>query len=152
MTPAIKVLDKAKIAYRIHEYEHDASASSYGLEAAEKLNLDPEFVYKTLVVSDGRSLWVAIISVDHQLDLKKMAKVLLVKKIAMADPKLVTAKTGYIMGGVSPLGQKTGLKTVISKTAESKEQIYISGGRRGLDIEINPQDLAKLLNASFEDI
>lgn len=152
MTPATKALDKARIAYQIHEYDHDPKAASYGLEAAEKIGVPAKQVFKTLVVSDSKALYVGIVPVTGSLDLKQLAKALGVKKLAMADPKQVQSKTGYVLGGVSPIGQKARLKSVIDQSAKGLEQIYISGGRRGLDISITPADLAKAIAAEFAPI
>ena len=152
MTPACKILKSNKIEYSIHEYEHDTNAKSFGLEAAEKLGLDVHVVFKTLMVTDDKTYFVAILPVNHQLNLKKVATALGCKKLHMADPKDAERLTGYLVGGISPVGQKRRLKTVIDVTAESLNKVYVSGGKRGLDIGLNPQDLAKVLGASFADI
>ena len=145
MTPAINELKKKKIAFTLHSYEHDPKHPSYGLEAAEKLAIDPDRVYKTLVIQldDGR-LAVAVLPVATQLNLKKAAAACGCKKAAMADKAVVEKTTGYVLGGVSPLGQKKRLTTVIDASAADHSTILISGGRRGLDIEISPADLAGL--------
>ncbi len=152
MTPACKILKSNKIEYSIHEYEHDTNAKSFGLEAAEKLGLDVHEVFKTLMVTDDKTYFVAILPVNHQLNLKRVATALGCKKLHMADPKDAERLTGYLVGGISPVGQKKRLKTVIDVTAESLNKVYVSGGKRGLDIGLNPQDLAKVLGASFADI
>lgn len=153
MTPAIKLAQKHKINYRVHEYEHDANCDSYGKEAVEKLALDENRVFKTLVVSLGdNQLAVAVIPVPNMLSMKRVAKALGAKKAVMADKDEVMRSTGYVLGGVSPLGQKKRLKTVIDASAKKFSSIYVSAGRRGLDLEINPVDLSKLLNASFAEI
>lgn len=150
MTPAINLAKKNKIKYSVHEYEHDTSVESYGLEASEKLGIQEERVFKTLVVMlQDKSLAVAVIPVSCMLNMKQMAKALDVKKCAMADKFDVERTTGYILGGVSPLGQKKLLKTIIDISAHKFETIFISGGRRGLDIELNANDLAKLTRATF---
>ncbi|MUJ24226.1 Cys-tRNA(Pro) deacylase [Aliivibrio fischeri] len=153
MTPATKLLKKVKIEHQVLEYHHDPKAQAYGLEAAEKLGLDQKEVFKTLVVQvDEKELVVGIIPVAEQLSMKLIAKAVKGKKAKMADPAVVQKTTGYVLGGVSPLGQKKRLKTVIDITAESLETIYVSGGKRGLDIGLAPKDLQQVLNAQFLDI
>ena len=152
MTPAINTAKKAKISYTVHEYEHDAISESYGLEAAEKLGIAPEKVFKTLIVTDGKDLFVGIVPVSTQLNLKRMAKVVGVKKLSMADAKKVENTTGYVLGGVSPIGQKKPLQTVIDSSAQDFETINVSAGKRGLEIELSPTDLQNLTNAKFSGI
>lgn len=153
MTPAINLAKSLGLDYQVHEYSHDSSAASYGEEAADKLGVPPEQVFKTLVVSDeAAKLAVAIVPVCSQLNLKKVAKALGCKKVQMADPKVVERSTGYVLGGVSPLGQKKRLPTVIDASAEQSATIYISGGKRGLEIELPAAQLAKTLQARFADI
>ncbi|WP_319470516.1 Cys-tRNA(Pro) deacylase [uncultured Pseudodesulfovibrio sp.] len=153
MTPAIKTAKQAKITFQVHEYEHDPKAESYGLEAAEKLNADPACVFKTLVVNTGgKDLAVAILPVALHLDLKKMAKAVGTKKVAMGEVKTVERVTGYVVGGVSPLGQKKKLPTIIDASAQDFETMFVSAGRRGLDIELSPQDLCDLTRGSFAAI
>ncbi len=153
MTPAINLAKKNKIKYIVHEYNHDTSVESYGLEASQKLGIQEERVFKTLVVElQDKTLAVAVIPVSNMLNMKQMAKALKAKKCAMADKFDVERSTGYILGGVSPLGQKKLLKTVIDISAQDYETIFISGGRRGLDLEMSPLDLQKLIRASFEDL
>ncbi|SEB14897.1 Cys-tRNA(Pro) deacylase [Marinobacterium iners] len=153
MTPAVDQARKAGIAHRIHEYSHDPANESYGLEAAEKLGLDPAQVFKTLVVSlDGKALAVGIVPVVGKLNLKQIAKAAGAKKAAMADPVEVERVTGYVLGGVSPLGQKKRLKTFIDDSAAVLDTIHVSAGRRGLEIELSPQDLARLTSGVFAPI
>lgn len=152
MTPATKLLKANKVDFSIHEYEHDANVKSFGLEAAEKLNLRVEEVFKTLLVTDEKNYFVAILPVHHQLNLKKVAQAVGAKKLKMSDPKDAERLTGYLVGGISPVGQKKRLKTVIDQSAEQLEKLYVSGGKRGLDIGLKPQDLAKVLSATFADV
>ncbi|WGV12771.1 Cys-tRNA(Pro) deacylase [Psychrobacter maritimus] len=159
MTPAIKLAKQRNLDYKLHEYTHDSNAASFGLEAAEKLAIAAERVFKTLVVTtDTGVLAVAILPVDKTLNFKKMAKALSAnkmlpcKKVQMADPKQVERTTGYVLGGVSPLGQKKRLSTVIDASAQEQSTIYVSGGRRGLEIELPPEQLANTLAARFADI
>ncbi|MFG6667085.1 Cys-tRNA(Pro) deacylase [Halomonas sp. HNIBRBA4712] len=150
MTPAINTAKKAGITFRIHEYVHESGAPSYGLEAAEKLAVAPERVFKTLVVAlEGKALAVAIVPVTHQLGLKQVAKAAGAKKAAMASADVVERTTGYVLGGVSPLGQKKRLPLFIDESAEAQPTIYVSAGRRGLEIELAPGDLAALTQGRF---
>ena len=150
MTPAIHSAKQAGFAFQLHEYDHDPAAHSYGLEAAEKLGIAAEQVFKTLVVKlDGKQLAVGIVPVTGQLSLKQIAKAAGLKKATMAEPSEVERATGYVLGGVSPLGQKKSLVTFIDHSAETFATIYVSAGRRGLEIELAPGDLAKLSRATF---
>ncbi|MCB8888766.1 Cys-tRNA(Pro) deacylase [Vreelandella malpeensis] len=150
MTPAINTAKKAGITFKIHEYVHESGAPSYGLEAAEKLAVAPERVFKTLVVAlEGKALTVAIVPVTHQLGLKQVAKAAGAKKAAMASADVVERTTGYVLGGVSPLGQKKRLPLFIDESAEAQPTIYVSAGRRGLEIELAPGDLAALTQGRF---
>ncbi|MBF7685804.1 Cys-tRNA(Pro) deacylase [Acinetobacter sp. B10A] len=153
MTPACKLLKQKNIAYTLHEYIHDSnSTNSYGLEAVEKLALPAQEVFKTLLISDSKNYYVAILPVSHQLNLKKVASILGCKKLTLADAKVAQRLTGFVVGGISPIGQKRRLKTVIDCTAQHYTKIYVSGGRRGLDIGLNPMDLSLLLDAEFADL
>jgi len=153
MTPAIQLARKQNIEHIIHEYQHDANHSSYGLEAAEKLNVDVDRVFKTLVVRmENGKLAVGVLPVSRQLSMKLFAKAIGAKKVDMADAADVQRSTGYVLGGVSPLGQKKRLPTIIDVSAESFDTVYISAGRRGLDIELKPSDLIRLTSAKSGNI
>ncbi|MDN6298082.1 MAG: Cys-tRNA(Pro) deacylase [Halomonas sp.] len=153
MTPAIDAAKKAHVAFATHTYTHDESAASYGLEAAEKLGVTPECIFKTLVVLlDGKRLAVGIVPVESQLGLKQLARVAGAKKAAMAPPAEVERATGYVLGGVSPLGQKKRLPTFIDTSAEALDEVYVSAGKRGLEITLAPADLAALTAATFVPI
>jgi len=153
MTPGINAARKAKIAHKVHEYVHDPASESYGLEAAEKLSVPEARVFKTLVVSlDSRELAVGVIPVSSMLSMKRMAKAAGAKKAAMADRADVERSTGYVLGGVSPLGQKKRLKTIIDSSASQHPTIYVSAGRRGLEIELSPADLVRLVNGVLAEI
>ena len=153
MTPAINLVKKRKISHKIHEYTHDSNAESYGAEAAEKMGVSESQVFKTLVAKlDGKTLAVGIVPVSSTLSLKQLAKAAGGKKAAMADPAEVERSSGYVLGGVSPLGQKKLLKTIIDKSAQEFETIFVSAGKRGLEIELAPQDLAGLLRGEFASI
>ena len=150
MTPAIDALKKAKVPYTLHEYAHDPSCSSYGMEAAEKLGIPAGRIFKTLVVSlDGRELAVGVLPVNSLLSMKLFAKAAGAKKAEMAAKPDVERSTGYVLGGVSPLGQKKRLRTFIDRSAEDYGTILVSGGRRGLDIELSPEDLRMLTKGAF---
>ena len=153
MTPGITAAKKAKIPHRVHEYSHDESSESYGPEAAEKMGVPEERVFKTLVVSlDNKELVVGIIPVSSMLSMKLIAKVSGAKRAAMAEKSNVERSTGYVLGGVSPLGQKKRLKTIIDSSAKNYSTIYVSAGRRGLEIELSPDDLAKLTSGALAAI
>ncbi|AOZ12061.1 Cys-tRNA(Pro) deacylase [Pseudomonas lundensis] len=153
MTPALDLLKKVRAEHRIHSYEHDPKAASYGHEAAEKLGLAPAQVFKTLLASSEKGeLLVAVVPVVGSLDLKALAHAAGVKKAEMADPAAAQRSTGYLLGGISPLGQKKRLRTFIDSSAEGFETIYVSAGRRGLEVELAPSVLAEQTRATFADI
>ena len=146
-TPATAALAAAGVPFTLHPYSHDPSAPSYGLEAAQVLGIDPARVFKTLMVEiDGR-LAVGVVPVSGSLDLKAIAAALGSKKAAMANPAAAEWRTGYVLGGISPLGQRLPSPTVIDDTALGLDTILVSGGRRGLDIELAPGDLVLLTKA-----
>jgi len=154
MTPAINLAKKNKVKHSVHEYQHDASAigsgESYGQEAAEKMGVNADQVFKTLVVSlENKELVVAVIPVSSMLSMKQVAKSAKAKKAVMADKQAVERSTGYVLGGVSPLGQKKRLRSFIDSSAQQYETIFVSAGKRGLEIELSPADLSQLLSAHF---
>jgi Cys-tRNA(Pro)/Cys-tRNA(Cys) deacylase len=151
-TPATVALTRAGIRFTALAYEHDPRAAAYGLEAAEKLGIEPERVFKTLLASVDGSLAVGIVPVADQLDLKALAAALGGKRAEMADPSLAERKTGYVVGGISPIGQKVPLPTVLDETAILHETILVSGGRRGLDLELAPDDLLAVTNGRYAPI
>ena len=153
MTPAIQAAKRNKIDYRVHSYEHDPAVDAYGAEAAEKMGVPAERVFKTLVVSlAGDTLAVGVVPVSTQLNLKRIASALGAKKAAMADKADVERSSGYVLGGVSPLGQKKRLATVIDASASRHATIFVSAGRRGLEIELKPEDLRMLVGGVFAEI
>lgn len=153
MTPAINSLKKAGMSYTLHSYDHDPTSRAYGQEAAEKLKVSFDRLFKTLVVSgeDG-TFMTALVPVSKQLDLKKWVKSLGSKKAKMAEKQDVERLTGYVLGGVSPLGQKKKLAVIMDISAQNFDTIFVSAGRRGLQIEISPKDLTRLTQAVFLDI
>ena len=151
-TPATTALTAAGVPYTVRGYEHDPSTTAYGMEAAEALGVDPARVFKTLLVDTGSGLAVAIVPVDRQLDLKALASALGVKRVQMADPAAVERVTGYVVGGISPVGQKRRLATVLDESADACDTVFVSGGRRGLDIELSPADLRRATGAATAPI
>jgi Cys-tRNA(Pro)/Cys-tRNA(Cys) deacylase len=141
-TPAVATAERAGISFELHAYEHDPGAESYGLEAAEKLGLDPARVFKTLVASVDGSLVVACVPVRAELDLKALGK-----RAEMADRTQAERATGYVSGGISPLGQRKRLPTHLDASALDHATIFVSAGRRGLEIELDPNDLVRLTDA-----
>ncbi len=151
-TPALSVLASAGVAYAEHTYAHDPAAPAYGPEAAEALGVPPARVFKTLVVRVERGLAVGVVPVDRQLDLKAMAAALRAKSAAMADPAEAERSSGYVVGGISPLGQRKPLPTVLDASMSGWETVYVSAGKRGHDVELAPADLAALTGATFAPI
>ncbi len=152
MTPAIRLAKKQGIVFHTHPYDHDPANTNFGVEAAEALGVTTERVFKTLLFAlngDPKQLAVAVVPVSGLLDLKAAAKAAKGKKADMADPKLAEKVTGYIVGGISPLGQKKRLPTFVDESAKNFETIFVSAGRRGLDMELSGQDLVALTQGQF---
>ncbi len=146
-TPALVLLQREGVEHRVHRYDHDPRAASYGLEAAEALGVDADRVFKTLLADVEGELCVGIVPVTTQLDLKAMAAALGAKRAVMADPQRAERATGYVVGGISPLGQRRAHRTVVDETVELWETVHVSAGRRGLEVEISPADLVRLTRA-----
>uniref|UniRef100_A0A942Y9E7 Cys-tRNA(Pro)/Cys-tRNA(Cys) deacylase n=1 Tax=Neobacillus citreus TaxID=2833578 RepID=A0A942Y9E7_9BACI len=146
-TPATVALVAAGVPFTPHVYEHHETATNFGEEAATALGLREEQVFKTLVVSVDGTLAVAIVPVANRLDLKAIAAAVGGKKASLADPALAERRTGYVVGGISPVGQKTPLRTVLDESALTYDTVFVSGGRRGFDIEVAPADLVRVTNA-----
>ncbi|MFC9245431.1 Cys-tRNA(Pro) deacylase [Streptomyces sp. NPDC057136] len=151
-TPATVALTAAGTAYTVHAYEHDPSSQSYGEEAAQALGVSPDRVFKTLVADVDGELTVAVVPVAGSLDLKALASAVGGKRATMADPTAAERTTGYVRGGISPLGQRKRLRTVLDASARSHPTICVSAGRRGLEVELTATDLATLTNAVFAPI
>ncbi|GAA2429041.1 Cys-tRNA(Pro) deacylase [Streptomyces glaucus] len=151
-TPATVALAAAGITYTIHSYDHDPSHPSYGEEAAEAMGVSPDRVFKTLVADVDGALTVAVVPVAGQLDLKALASAAGGKRATMADPALAERTTGYVRGGISPLGQRKRLPTILDASAARHDTICVSAGRRGLEVELSPGDLARLTDAVLAPI
>jgi Cys-tRNA(Pro)/Cys-tRNA(Cys) deacylase len=151
-TPATALLTKQAIAHTLHSYDHDSRHESYGTEAAEALGLDAARVFKTLVADVDGALAVGVVPVTGQLDLKALATAVGGKKARMADPAAAQRTTGYVLGGISPLGQRSRLPIVVDASAQRFPTVYCSAGRRGLEVELAPADLVRLTNAVMAPI
>lgn len=151
-TPATVALEAAGVPFTAHLYEHADTATNFGEEAAALLGLDEGRVFKTLVVQADDALVVAVVPVSGRLDLKALASAVGAKKAQLADPALAQRRTGYIVGGISPVGQKTPLTTVVDETAQLYDTVFVSGGRRGFDLELAPADLARVTGAAFAPV
>lgn len=153
MTPALDLLKKARAEHHVHSYAHDPKAASYGLEAAEKLGLEPARVFKTLLAATEKNeLLVAVVPVAGSLDLKALAQAAGAKKCEMADPAAAQRSTGYLLGGISPLGQKKRLRTFIDQSAQPLTTLFVSAGRRGLEVELAAAVLAEHTQGQFAAI
>ena len=152
-TPAVEAARAAGIAFELHEYEHDPRVESYGEEAVEALSLDPSEVFKTLVAQvDSKTLAIAIVPVTARLDFKALAAALGGRRAAMVEASHAERATGYVLGGISPLGQRRRLATALDVSAEQHERIYVSAGRRGMEIALAPADLVRLTDATVAPI
>ena len=151
-TPATVALTRAGVPFGVHTYDHDPAASSYGLEAATALGLDPASVFKTLLADVDGALVVAVVPVTGQLDLKALAAAVGGKKAVMADPARAERTTGYVVGGISPIGQKKPLPTVVDASALEHQTVYVSAGRRGADLSLTPADLVMVTAATTATI
>jgi Cys-tRNA(Pro)/Cys-tRNA(Cys) deacylase len=157
-TPATVALTAAGVAFTEHAYVHDPRAAAYGLEAAAALGVEADRVFKTLLIEldadqGGRGeLAVGIVPVTARLDLKRAAAALGGRRAVMADPAVAERRTGYVVGGISPLGQRSAHRTVVDETVELWDTVFVSGGRRGLDVELSPADLVRLTGAVVADI
>ena len=151
-TPAAAALQAAGVDFTERSYHHDPAVTDFGQEAADALGVDPARVLKTLLVDDGSALAVAIVPVTGQVDLKAVAAALGVKKVAMADPRAAERSSGYVVGGISPFGQRRQLRTLVDTSALEHGTVLVSGGRRGLDLELAPADLVRVTDATTADI
>ncbi|MFC9682747.1 Cys-tRNA(Pro) deacylase [Streptomyces sp. NPDC056948] len=151
-TPATVALTTAGVDFAVHSYDHDPAHPSYGEEAAEAMGVSPDRVFKTLVADVDGALTVAVVPVAGQLDLKSLASAVGGKRATMADPTLAERTTGYVRGGISPLGQRKKLRTVLDESASTHPTICVSAGRRGLEVELSPEDLQKLTEAVLASI
>lgn len=151
-TAATVLLDRQGITYAVHAYTHDRGHDSYGLEAAQALGIAPTRIFKTLIAEVDGSLAVGVVPVAGQLDLKALAAAVGGKKAAMADVAAAERATGYVAGGISPLGQRRRLPVIIDSSAQAFETVYCSAGRRGLEIELAPADLVRAANATLAAI
>lgn len=147
-TPATVALTKAGITHALHPYEHDDATTAYGDEAAAALGVDPEQIFKTLVADVFGELVVAVVPVAGQLDLKALAAACGAKKASMADPAVAARSSGYVVGGISPIGQRTRLRTVVDATALTYPTVLVSAGKRGLQVELTPADLVAVTDAT----
>lgn len=151
-TPATSALTAAGVAFTVHEYPHDPRAESYGTEAAEAMGIDPGRVFKTLFVDLDGALVVGVVPVVGQLDLKAIARALEGRKAVMADPRAAERATGYVVGGISPLGQRKAHPTVVDDSALAHATVFVSAGRRGLEVELSPAGLVRLTAARVAPI
>ena len=152
MTPAISELDRLGVSYSVHAYEHAGERTDFGLEAAEQLGLDPDRVFKTLVVTADGDHVVAVAPVSGEVSLKAVGRAVDAKRVQLCEVAVAERLTGYVRGGISPFGQRRRLRTVVDELALAFDEIYVSGGRRGLDLGVDPQDLVRVCDAVVADI
>ena len=152
MTPAVRALEAASISFTIHEYERGDDLRDFGREAAAMLGLDPDRVFKTLVVVADDELVVAVVPVSCQLSMKRVAAAVGAKKAVMSEPTVAARSSGYIVGGISPIGQRRALRTVVDESVELFDTVYVSGGRRGVDVGLAPSDLVAITGATVAPI
>jgi Cys-tRNA(Pro)/Cys-tRNA(Cys) deacylase len=152
VTPAVVALEQAGVAHTIHEYERGDDLHDFGREAAEALGLPYDQVFKTLVVVADEELVVAIVPVSCQLSMKRIASAVGAKRAVMCDPARAERSSGYVVGGISPIGQRRRLRTVLDESAELFDTVYVSGGKRGMDIGLAPADLVAVLDATVAPI
>ena len=148
-TPATVALQRSGIAFTVHPYDHDARGGGYGDEAVAALGVDPDRIFKTLIATVDERLVVAVVPVAARLDLKALAAAAGGKRADLADPAAAQRSTGYVLGGISPLGQRRTLPTVVDASATAHQSVYVSAGRRGLQVELAPEDLARLTDATL---
>lgn len=146
-TPATTALTAAGVTFTVHEYAHDARATSYGTEAAEAMGIDASRVFKTLLADVDGALVVGVVPVTGQLDLKALARTVEGRKAVMADPRAAERATGYVVGGISPLGQRKAHPTVVDESALEHDTVFVSAGRRGMEVELSPAELVRLTGA-----
>lgn len=148
-TPATVALVHAGVDFRIYEYDHDPDhmAEGYGVEAAQRLGIDPRQIYKTLMADTGDERVIGIVPVDGHLDLKALAASVDAKKAVMADRAVAQRESGYVLGGISPFGQRTAHRTVLDEGAMAYDRILVSGGKRGFDVAVDPHELVRVLHA-----
>lgn len=151
-TPATTTLTRAGVPFVLHNYDHDPRTESFGLEAATALGVDPERVFKTLLVAGDSGLACAVVPVAGLLDLKAVAAAVGSKRVAMADPAAAERSTGYVVGGISPVGQRTALPTIVDEYAQVWPTVFVSAGRRGLDLELSPDDLLIVTGGRYAPI
>ena len=151
-TPATVALSAAGVSHTLHPYEHHADSSSYGGEAAEALAVDPRRIFKTLVADASGELVVAVVPVACQLDLKALATAVGAKKASMADPGAAARSSGYVVGGISPIGQRSRLRTVVDVSVFEFDTVFVSAGKRGLQVELAPADLISVTDAGTAPI